>query len=315
MKLAALIVLSSIAALAAGHPGQLQPDPPNDCADCAGWNRPTAPFRLFANTYYVGTAELSALLVTSDQGHVLLDGALPQSAPLIDANIRALGFRTEDVRFILNSHAHFDHAGGINALQRASGAIVVTSASGAEAMRQGLPTADDPQAGFAPSFNRYPAVQGPFRIVADRDVLRLGPIAITAHMTPGHTPGSTSWAWQACAPTGGRTRCLHVVYADSLTAVSAPGFRFTGGAGRPSAVERFRASMARVASLPCDIVVSTHPDFTGLQGKREKRGALEAGAPGDPMVDPQGCRAYAEAMAKRLDVRVSEEANRVSPSS
>ena len=131
--------------LAAGSPRPFVADPPKQCDDCAGWNTPRAPFRVFGNTYYVGVQDLSAILITSDAGHILVDGGLTQSAPLIDANVRALGFRTEDVKLIVNSHAHFDHAGGIAALQRASGARVAASAIGARALVSGMPSLDDPQ--------------------------------------------------------------------------------------------------------------------------------------------------------------------------
>ena len=129
-----------------------------------------------------------------DKGHILLDGGLPQSAALIDDNIRALGFRTTDVRLIVNSHAHFDHAGGIAALQRRSGARVAASAAGARALAAGEPPADDPQYGLgrqAMAFPKVPQVQA----VGDGEVLRVGALALTAHLTPGHTPGSTTWSW------------------------------------------------------------------------------------------------------------------------
>src|SRR5215210_4899839 len=108
----------------------LVPDPPSTCSDCAEWNAPQEPFRLFGNSYYVGPAGLSSVLITSAEDLILLDGALPQSAAVIDAHIRALGFDTEKIRVIGNSHAHYDHAGGIAALQRATGAAVLASPSG-----------------------------------------------------------------------------------------------------------------------------------------------------------------------------------------
>ena len=138
-----LLVLA--AALALGMTptsAQLNPDPPKQCAQCETWNVPLKPFRVFGNTYYVGTRELTAILVAGDDGHILLDAALPQSAPSIDASIRALGFRTTDIRFIVTSHTHYDHAGGIAALQRASGAAVVASERAAEALRAGKPNPD-----------------------------------------------------------------------------------------------------------------------------------------------------------------------------
>lgn len=280
----------------------LRPDPPNVCSSCDEWNQPREPFRVFGNTYYVGTDGLSAMLITSDQGHILLDGGLAQSAPLIDANIRKLGFRIEDVKFITNSHAHYDHAAGIAALQRASGAIVVASVSGAQALASGNATPDDPQAGFGRDANAFPAVKN-VRVVTDGEVVRVGPIAIEMHDTAGHTPGSTTWTWQSCVD----GKCLNIVYADSLTAVAAPGFRFTGDAKTPSRVDKFRASIATVAALPCDIVITTHPSATNLAGKLTLRTAKPTA---DPLIDPQGCRALAATAARQLDARVAEENKR-----
>ena len=105
-----------------------------ECPACAEWNVPQRPFRLHGDTYFVGTHGLSAILITSPQGHVLIDGGLPQSAPIIRANVESLGFHMRDVKLILNSHAHYDHAGGIAELQRASGARVLASAWSAKAM-------------------------------------------------------------------------------------------------------------------------------------------------------------------------------------
>ena len=153
------VVLMGLVAWAASAAGRtpLKADRPKECEWCASWNAPHEPFRVFGNTYYVGVAGLSAVLITSDKGLILLDGDLPQSAPLIDANIRKLGFRTEDIRLIVSSHAHYDHAGGIAALQRVSGAAVAASASGARAIERGEPPADDPQYGLGKEANAFPA--------------------------------------------------------------------------------------------------------------------------------------------------------------
>ena len=277
----------------------LRPDPPNKCSACDEWNQPREPFRIFGNAYFVGTAGLSAILITSDRGHILLDGGLSQSAPLIDANIRKLGFRTEDVKLIVNSHGHYDHAAGIAALQRASGAVVAASASGAQALQRGENTPDDPQYGFGRAANAFPPVKS-VRVVKDQEVVEIAGLAIQAHDTAGHTPGSTTWTWRSCEG----TRCLNMVYADSISAVSAPGFRFTGDATTPSRVEQFRRSIATVAALPCDIVITTHPSATNLDGKLKRR----AGKPAvDPLIDPQGCRVLAAAATKQLDARIAEE--------
>lgn len=262
------------------------------------WNTPHAPLRLFGNTYYVGTAGLSAILITSDAGHILIDGGLPQSAPLIIANIRTLGFEPRDVRLIVNSHEHFDHAGGLGALQRATGARVVASPAAARALRQGHPTPEDPQyeSGLQARFDSIQNVE----TIADRATLRIGPLAITAHFTPGHTPGATTWAWQSCEG----SRCIDMVYADSLTPVSDDGFRFTGDATRPSRVDAFRASIARVEQLPCDVILGPHPVLTDFAEKAARR---KSGAGENPFIEPNACRAYAVAARKRLEQRIADE--------
>jgi metallo-beta-lactamase class B len=292
-------VLSWTTVAAVAGPVAMKADPPKKCDSCDEWNRPQEPFRVFGNTYYVGVAGLSSVLVASDKGLILLDGGLTQSAPLIDANIRKLGFRTEDIRLILNSHAHFDHAGGIAALQRASGAQVAASPSGARALETGRPPADDPQSGFGPG-GYFPSV-GKVRVVADGETLRVGDLAVTAHLTPGHTPGSTTWSWRSCEG----ARCLDVVYADSLNPVFAPGFRFTGGETHPSIEAAFRRSIATVAGLPCDIMLAVHPGLSGMEEKLKRRHEEPAA---DPFVDPGACRAYAADATRRLDARVADEA-------
>ena len=274
-------------------------DPPHKCDNCDEWNKPREPFRLFGNSYYVGTDGLSAILITGEAGHILLDGGLEQSAAEIDRNIRRLGFKTEDVKLIVNSHAHYDHAGGIAALQRASGATVAASPSGADALQRGENTTDDPQYGFGREFNGFPAVKS-VKVIKDGEVQRVGTLAITPHFTPGHAPGSTTWTWQSCQPSRPE-QCLNMVYADSISAVSAPGFKFTD---RPALVTEMRRSITRVAELPCDIVVSTHPAATNLDDKIRKRAAQKSGP--DPFVD-HGCKALAATAMKGLETRIAEE--------
>ena len=276
---------------------EVAPTTPIVCAMCEGWNKPQKPFKLYGNTWYVGTTELSALLVTSPRGHVLLDGALPQSAPLIEANIQALGFEMKDVKLILNSHEHFDHAGGIAALQRASGATVAASVSAAGVLRAGTVGKDDPQ--YDPVKPFHLAKVAKVREVADGETLKVGDLRVTAHYTPGHTPGGTSWTWASCE----NGRCLNMVYADSLTPVSTDGFHFSGGNGTPDISGSFRATIAKVAALKCDVMVSTHPGFSQVMQKLAAR--TEAN---NPFIDPGGCRKYAEAASKRLAERLALEA-------
>ncbi|MFC4821699.1 subclass B3 metallo-beta-lactamase [Dokdonella ginsengisoli] len=262
------------------------------------WNRAQTPVKIHGDTYYVGVAGLSSVLIRSDDGLILIDGALPQSVPLIEANIRQLGFKVEDIKYILNSHAHFDHAGGIPALQRDSGATVVASASGVQGLKLGHAVPDDPQYGYVRKGAKAPPVTGATREMRDGEVLRLGGVEITAHDTFGHTPGSTSWTWKSCE----NGRCVNLVYADSLNSISAPGFHYLADDTHGDLSARFRASIRKVAALPCDILITAHPDVSGLDRKLQ-----QAQAEPNPFIDAQACRVYAERAQTMLDARIAEE--------
>jgi metallo-beta-lactamase class B len=265
------------------------------CTSCAVWNVPQRPFLLVGNTYYVGTHGLGAILVTSDKGHVLIDGALPESAPLIAANIQALGFHLEDVKLILNSHDHFDHAGGIAELQRLTGATVAASRSSASVLEHGTSAPDDPQYGVLAAYPAVPRV----RVIADGEVVTVGPLALTAHATPGHTPGGTTWTWRSCEG----ARCYDVVYADSQTPVSADDFHFTRNTTYPAALRDFEKGFATLESLPCDILLTPHPDASGLWQRVAARDAGSATA----LVNTQACKDFAAAARRTLAKRVEAE--------
>lgn len=282
---------STITAAAQSGDPLTRPYPAEACASCAEWNQPRAPFRVHGNTFYVGTQGLAAVLITSPGGHVLIDGALPSSAPLILENIRTLGFDVRDVRLILNSHVHFDHAGGIAALQRASGARVAASEPSAPVLERGTSAAGDPQHGVLPDFPAVPGVQR----FADGETLRVGNIAVTPHLTPGHTPGGTTWTWRSCDG----ARCLDLVYADSHTPISAEGFRFSDSPAYPSAVADFERGFATLEALPCDVLITPHPGASSLWER------LERGPEG--LIDPAACRRYAAAGRQRLERRLQTE--------
>ena len=267
-----------------------------NCANCAKWNKPVKPFNIHGNTWYVGVEGLSSVLVTSPQGHILVDGALPQSATQIEANIKALGFRVEDVKLIVNSHAHWDHAGGIAALQRASGAVVAATSSSAASLKSGVNGKDDPQ--YDPRGMAHMPVVRKVKVVRDGETLNVGPLSITAHATPGHTPGATTWSWPSCEA----GRCVDVVYADSLNPVSSEGFRFTGKGKTPDISRSFEASVAKVDALKCDILLSAHPDFSDTLAKAAARTPAS-----NPFIAADGCKVYAAAAGKRLADRLAKE--------
>jgi metallo-beta-lactamase class B len=214
---------------------------------------------------------------------VLIDGGLPESVPQIVANIRSLGFRIEDVKLILNSHVHFDHAGGIAELQRLNGARVLASTWSAAVMKQGGVGRGDPQFGVVAPIAPVKHVDE----LRDGEMFRVGETAMTAHLTPGHTPGGTSWTWKSCEG----NVCRDVVLADSLTSVSADGFKFTKSREYPRAIEDFEKSFALLDAVPCDILVTTHPGTSGLWDRIEAR---ERGVTPDPIVDSGACRHLAE---------------------
>ena len=258
----------------------------------AEWNEPQKPFKVFGTTYWVGTHGLGAVLITSDAGHVLVDGALPESVPQIAASIRTLGFKVEDVKLIVNSHVHFDHAGGISELQRLSGARVVASPATARALMDGASGPDDPQFGLVDPIARVASVA----ILADGDTLRVGPLAVTAHLTPGHTPGGTSWSWRSCEG----ARCVNLVYADSLNPISNNTFKYTTS----PLLAGFAKSYATLEGLPCDILLTPHPGFAEVFEKLAARDAGKA----DAFIDPGACKRYVAAGRKNLTARVATEA-------
>jgi metallo-beta-lactamase class B len=258
------------------------------CSNCAAWNVPEPAFRIYGITWYVGTHGLSSVLIASPTGHILIDGALPESAPLIAANIRSLGFRTEDVKLIVNSHVHFDHAGGIAELQRLSGARVAASPWTAGVMNKGAVPRDDPQFGIIRPIARVARVE----TLHDGQTLHAGGIEITAHFTPGHTPGGTSWTWRSCE----NDRCLNLVYADSLSPISNDTFRFTARKMYPDS-EDFRQSFAFLESTPCDILITPHPEVSNLFQRREQSAFVDAGA----------CRVLAQTSREQLQKRLARE--------
>ena len=291
--LGALVALAlPITVIAADAPA------PKACADDAGWNDPATPLRVYGNTWYVGTCGISALLVTSDEGHILIDAATPQAGPQILANIRALGFRPEDVRAIVFSHEHHDHAGSLAELQRATGAPVYARAPAVAVLERGKPDRGDPQ------FEVSEPIAPVERVVtlADDGIVRVGPLALQAIASPGHTPGGTSWTWRACEGDA----CHQIVYADSLTAISDDVYRYSDEAAHPGYVAAFRDTLARISALDCEVLITPHPSASQLWTRIGPTAKT-------PLVDAGACRAYAQRATERLDKRLADEAANPAP--
>jgi metallo-beta-lactamase class B len=266
------------------------------------WNTPHAPFKVFGNTYYVGTQGITAVLVASPDGHVLIDGGTVDATPLVVASIATLGFDIKDVRVILNTHAHFDHAGALSALQRLSGAVVKASPDSAPVLTTGKTAANDPQAGMHADMQPVANVV----TLTDGEVVTVGTTRLKPLFTPGHTAGGTSWAWQSCEGEGAAARCLNIVFADSLTAVSSMDFLFSKNTTYPTVVSDFAKSFAAITSVPCDILMSGHPGFSHLWARLEKRDAGDANA----LVDTTACQRYAENARVALGKRLATESEK-----
>ncbi len=259
----------------------------DSCATRDGWSDPAPPATIFANVHYVGTCGITVLLVTDPKGHILIDSATAEAVPSILANIRTLGFDPRDVKIIIGSHEHIDHMGGFAALKAATGARVLVRAAAKPVIESGKVDSEDPQAGILPDMVPVQVDA----VIKDGEVIRVGKSALKAVATPGHTSGGTSWQWTSCAG----PRCASIVYADSMTAVSADTYRFTDN---PQRITPFRATFERVAALDCDILITPHPSFSNLFARI--RGTA-------PMIDSTACRQLADAMRKRLDDRLAKE--------
>lgn len=258
------------------------------CKDWDDWNKPAPPVRIHANTYLVGTCGISSILITGTAGDILIDGGPESASDLIARNIRRLGFKLSDIKILLHSHEHPDHVGGLARLQQMSGAQLFVSSEAARVLSTGTAGAGDPQAGINKPFppSRID------RIVHDGEEVRLGNLVLVAVTTPGHTPGALSWHWGACD--GGV--CRQIVYADSLTPVSRNDYRFSE---HPSYLAAFRASIAKVAALDCDILLTPHPSASHMIDRLAGRAPLE---------DRNACRDYAGSLSKQLDERLAKEA-------
>ena len=265
------------------------------CSQCEAWNKDQAPFRIFGNTYYVGTRGLSSVLIASSTGHVLIDGAIPQSAPLIARHVEQLGFRMSDVKVILNSHVHFDHAGGIAELQKISGAKVIASDIAADALRNGKVDRSDPQYGHSTA---YPG-PGNVEALGDRKAVDLGTLHLSVIRTPGHTPGGTSWTWKSCEG----ERCLNVVYGDSLSAVSDDAFKYGGDQRYPNAAADMLGSIAALDAALCDILITAHPEVAALWSVLDEHGKGDRAQ----LIDSSACKRYAAAAKAGFDRRLEGE--------
>ncbi len=250
----------------------------------SSWLQPMAPLQIADHTWQIGTEDLTALLVQTADGAVLLDGGMPQMAGHLLHNMKARGVAAQDLRLILLSHAHADHAGPVAELKRRTGAKVVANAESAALLARG--GSNDLHFGDSITF---PPVSTD-RIIMDGEVVNVGGIAFTAHFMPGHTPGSTAWTWTDTRD----GKPVRIAYADSL---SAPGYQLQGNARYPRLVQDYRRSFAMVRGLPCDLLLTPHPGASNWN--------YAAGSNASEKV--LSCKAYADAAEKKFDAQLAKE--------
>jgi metallo-beta-lactamase class B len=261
-----------------------------DLTENPSWTAPQKPIRIYGNTWNVGPTGLGVFLITARTGDVLIDGGVPGGASQIEANIRQLGVNLRDIKWILNSHAHFDHAGDIAQLMHDTGAQMIANAGDAPLLKRG--GHDDPEYG-----NRFPFPPvHATRTVNDGESLHLGALVLTAHSTPGHTKGNTTWTWMSCEG----KRCLHMIDVASL---SAPGYKLIGNPRYPDIVNDFEHSFAVVAALPCDVALAPHPGVVNFWARVARR---EQGDP-NAMIDPSLCRAITKDARESFEVLLAKQ--------
>jgi metallo-beta-lactamase class B len=264
------------------------PNPP-------AWSQPTAPFAIIGPIHYVGTRGLAAYLITTRDGAILIDGTLPDNVPAIERNIVASGVPLASVKILLNSHAHFDHAGGLARLKHDTGARLMVMQGDARAIAAGFPIGDNP---FNAAFSAAPVD----RILTDGATVSLGGVTLTALRTAGHTPGCTSWTMTVIDQ--GTPR--HVIFPCSL---SVAGNVLIGNRTYPAIVRDYRASFARLKAMQADIVLTAHPEFSDVMGRaaRQKAGVRNA------FVDPGQLRRLVDDAEATFNKALATESRRRHP--
>ena len=267
---------------------------PAPCAEDAGWDDPTPPRRIFGVSWYVGSCGVSAVVIRTDAGAILLDGTTKGYAPHIRDALIDLGIGPRDLKYILLSHEHHDHAGGLAFVQQWSGAPVLTRAPAVAALRRGRTDRSDPQFAVGEAMPPVETVQ----VVADGEAITLGNVTVTAIATPGHTPGGTSWRWRQCDKGG---VCHDLVYVESLSLLSDAVFRYSDA---PALTDAYSAALSVLAAAPCTIALTTHPQASDLIAR------LDGEA---PLIDAEGCRTLAARGQDNLKTRLAKEAAGVLP--
>ncbi len=254
------------------------------------WTTPFEPFHLIDNIYYVGTDGIAVYIIKTSQGLILMDTALPQSTGMIKDNIAKLGFKLTDIKYILNTHAHFDHTGGFAEIKKETGAQLVAGQRDKPLLEGGYYPGDEKNSDLA-----FPAVKVD-RAVTEGDKITLGDTTLTAHATPGHSPGCTSW--EMTVNDGNQNRDV-LFFCSGTVALN----KLVGHPTHPGIVEDYRSTFAKVKAMKIDVLLGPHPEVYGMQ---EKRAAMKDGAP-NPFVKPGELATHAATLEQDFDKQLAKQ--------
>lgn len=255
------------------------------------WEEPTEPVRIVGPIYFVGTKGLGVFLFTTPEGHILMNTGMPSSGPMIVESIRKLGFKPEDIKIMINGHAHIDHAGAFAYLKELTGAQLAVMKDDVAAMESG----DKNDFKYANDF-AYPPVKVD-RVLRDGDTVKLGDVVLTAYHTPGHTRGATTWV----ATIVDDGKAYVVAFPDG--AGFNPGYRLAKNPSYPGIEDDYRRTHHFLERLKPDIWLAQHNEYYGLDGKR-KRAETEGVT---AWVDPEGYRRFIAGKKRAFEDEVDEE--------
>ena len=254
------------------------------------WNTPAEPFKMIGNVYYVGTDGLASYLITSPQGHILVDTVMPEATSQIKASIEKLGFKVTDIKYLVNTHAHIDHTGGLAEMKQASGAQMIAG------------EADKPvlEGGYYPGAQEETALAFPpvkvDRTVREGDTVSVGDVTLTARETPGHSPGCTSWEF--VVKDGDATRSV-LIFCSGTVALN----RLVANPTYSGIVTDYRKTFARARDMKVDVLLAPHPEMYRMQ---DKRALISDGAP-NPFVNPGEFNAYAATLEKAFEDALAKQ--------
>jgi metallo-beta-lactamase class B len=287
---AAVRAMGTVALALLALPGRLSAQDPPD------WTEPFPPFRIASNLYYVGSKGLASYLVTTPEGHILINSNLEAGVPLIRKSVETLGFKFGEVKILLISHAHFDHNAGSALVKTLTGATYGVMDADVSVVESGGKT--DFQYGDSPT-SRFPPTKVD-RVLHDGDLVKLGGTVLVAHLTPGHTKGCTTWTMKVTE--SGKTLDVVIVGSPNVN----PGYKLVHNSRYPGIAADYERTFRVLKSLPCDLFLGAHGSYFDLEAKYPR---IKEGAPG-PLIDPDGYKAY---VAQREDAFRTEWAKQKAP--